>query len=94
MKFSIFIAVIVVLSAQYAHAQHLFPEKFDGCITDRFALEKNTTQAKVGDELLVTTIVKAFDEKTRQKMSGVLTLQIIVDTFGVLFLCLRKLRTL
>lgn len=63
-------------------AQHLFPEKFDGCVTDRFALEKDSTDAKIDDEVLVGTVMRAMDEKTRQKISGVLTLQIIVDTEG------------
>jgi hypothetical protein len=82
MRSCILIAVIFVLSAKYVHGQHLFPERFEGCVTDRFALEKDTTQAKIEDELLVKTITSAFDEKTRQKISGTLTLQIIVDTDG------------
>ena len=77
------IAFIVSLTFfSSTHAQHLFPEKFSGCVTDRFALEFDKADAKVDDADLLRAITAGFDEKTRSKISGSMMLQILVDVDG------------
>jgi len=64
------------------YAQNIFPEKFDGCITDSFALESDTITARIQDSHLIDVIVNSLDSKTREKIRGTLSLQIIVDLDG------------
>lgn len=75
----IFFALIGI---NICYAQHIFPEKFGGCNTDRFALESDSIRAKIQDEKLLTVLFASFDNKTRTRIRGTLSLQIIVDTEG------------
>lgn len=65
-----------------AHAQHIFPEKFFVCNTDRFALEKETTIARIDKKKLIQVIVNGIDKTPKPKVWGRLSLQIVVDREG------------
>ncbi len=65
-----------------AHAQHIFPEKFFVCNTDRFALEKDLIIARISKKKLVEVIVNGIDKTPRPKVWGRLSLQIVVDLEG------------
>lgn len=73
---------IFIFSVISGFSQNLFPEKFDGCITDQFALESDTTIAKMNPLELSEIILKGVDDKVRKKILGTLSLQVIVDTTG------------
>jgi hypothetical protein len=74
--------VVCLIESLAGYSQAIFPEKFDGCITDRFALESDSTTAKIQDAQLIEVIVKSFDNKTKEKVRGELSVQIIVDLDG------------
>jgi len=78
-KYLLFSIFLIGITAQ---AQHLFPEKFKGCNTDMFSMESDTTNAKISGKNFIDIIVSGFDEETKSKIEGVLTMQIIVDLEG------------
>lgn len=82
MRVNKIIVLVCLLGTIRGYAQNIFPEKFDNCSTDRFALESDTIIAKVDDEDLINVIMKSFDNKTRARVRGTLSLQIIVDLQG------------
>lgn len=63
-------------------AQNIFPEKFQDCNTDQFALESDTTIARISDDEFISIVIKSFSKKTKQKINGILSMQIIVDLDG------------
>jgi hypothetical protein len=63
-------------------AQNVYPTKFSGCITDHFALESDSITGKVDINQLIKTILSGLDEKTKSKIEGVLSLQIIINLDG------------
>jgi hypothetical protein len=82
MRINRIILLACLLGAISGYAQNIFPEKFDDCITDRFALESDTITAKIKDQDLIGVIMNSFDSKTKAKVRGTLSLQIIVDSEG------------
>ncbi|HYF70492.1 MAG TPA: hypothetical protein VD884_20285 [Ohtaekwangia sp.] len=80
-KTSVLFFLIFICPTIKLYCQNIFPEKFDDCNTDRFALESDTTTAKIQDEQLFN-ILASFDEKTRKRIRGTLSLQIIVSLDG------------
>lgn len=74
--------VFIVFIGTVAKGQNIFPEKFQGCITDHFALESDSTNARISDYEFIQIVFGTLDEKTKQKIRGVLSMQIIVDTNG------------
>ncbi|HEY5916320.1 MAG TPA: hypothetical protein VIU13_02930 [Chryseolinea sp.] len=81
-KIKILLLLVCLSGTIKGYAQNIFPEKFDGCNTDLFALESDTITAKIQDEHLIDAIMKSLDSKTREKIRGTLSLQIIVDLNG------------
>jgi hypothetical protein len=49
---------------------------------NQFALESDTVIARIQDEHLLSVTMKSFDSKTKEKIRGTLSLQIIVDLYG------------
>ena len=78
----ILLSAICLVQTLDAYSQNIFPEKFDGCVTDRFALESDSTTAIVQEEHLVNVVLGSLDNKTKEKIRGTLSLQIIVDLDG------------
>lgn len=78
-------AAIIFFLAFYSltgTAQHIYPEKFTGCNTDHFALEGDSITGKIDMKYFLKTILSGIDSKSREKLSGILSLQIVVDTDG------------
>ena len=65
-----------------ASAQYIFEEKFDGCDTDNFMLEADTTTAKMNSEQFLLDLRAYFGEELFSKLKGTLELQVIVDLEG------------
>ena len=63
-------------------AQNVYPEKFSGCITDHFALEKDSLVGKTDINQLIKIVLSSLDDKSKSKIEGVLSLQIIVNLDG------------
>jgi ligand-binding sensor domain-containing protein len=63
-------------------AQDIFPEKFEGCNTDQFAIESEVTTAKIDNQELIRVIQREFDSKTKRNIIGYLSLQVIVNLQG------------
>lgn len=76
------LSVICLATTLEGYSQNIFPEKFDGCLTDRFALESDSTTARIQDEHLIEVVMESLDNKTKEKIRGTLSLQIIVDGDG------------
>jgi hypothetical protein len=76
------VVFICLLLTNIIEAQNVFPDKFDGCITDRFGLEKDSIEARIDSKYLVNTVLSGVDEKYKSKLNGILKLQIIVNTDG------------
>lgn len=76
------VLIILCLMPSLIFGQHLFPEKFKGCITDQFALESDTAKAKILSTDFIHAVTGDFDEKTMSKIEGLLTMQILVDLDG------------
>ena len=81
-KTAIILILITIVLISEINGQNLFPEKFEGCNTDVFALESDTTIAKIEDGKLIEIISKSLDEKSLKKIKGTLFLQIIVELNG------------
>ncbi|MBP6184255.1 MAG: hypothetical protein KA479_04890 [Saprospiraceae bacterium] len=76
------IFIIIFFIGKTLQAQNIFPENFQDCNTDHFALESDTTVAKISDEDFINIIIGGFGKKTKQKIKGILSMQIIVDLDG------------
>jgi ligand-binding sensor domain-containing protein len=63
-------------------AQHIFPEKFEGCNEEMFAFESDTTISRIADEELINIVTRDLDSKVKKKIRGLLLLQILVDSTG------------
>lgn len=81
MKFLFSLAFVFCFSL-FGSAQNIFPEKFEGCSTDRFTMEKDTVSVKLQSTEIARVLEKAIDSKSRAKIKGGLLLQVIVDTDG------------
>jgi hypothetical protein len=76
------ITLLLILICSNGHSQYLFPVKFDGCVTEMFALESDSLNAKIDNDEMISVLREGMDKKIAQKLKGILTLQIIVDTMG------------
>ena len=72
----------IIITVGNLYSQNLFPEKFDDCNTERFALESDSTTAKTQDSKLIEVLEKGINYKTNKEIKGILTLQIIVGLDG------------
>lgn len=77
----LFIAAVSLLCCS-VQAQHLFPEKFNDCVTDHFKLEKDTATIKKPHSEIAEVILRGLKPELRDKLKGDMYLQVIVDTEG------------
>lgn len=63
-------------------SQNVFPEKFEGCVTDEFALESDTATAKYDGIEFVFQMKDWLGAKVLTRLRGTLKLQIIVSLDG------------
>lgn len=82
MEQSFIITVFLVSSLSCLRAQHIFPEKFEGCIIDQFAMERDTSIAKLNSIDFIQRLKDHLGESKANKLRGTLRLQIIVDLSG------------
>ncbi len=76
------ILILILATGFVAKTQNIFPEAFLDCDTEQFALESDTTNARISGQVLIDVITKDFSRKTRNSISGRLALQIIVYMDG------------
>lgn len=81
-ELSIIIIVTSIVSINSLKAQNIFPEKFDSCITDQFAMERDTATAKINSIKFIQDLKTYLGEVNIKKLRGTLKLQIIVDLKG------------
>lgn len=74
--------VVFLFITKFSYSQNIFPEKFSGCVTDHFALESDSLVAKTDVPVFIKTIISSLDAKSKSKIKGILSLQIIVDMDG------------
>ncbi|KXX66798.1 hypothetical protein [Flammeovirga sp. SJP92] len=84
MKVSITFITVLILSllSNSSIAQNIFPEKFVGCNTDRFALESDTTTAKINSSEFIDAVKAHLGTSITKKLRGTLRLQVVVDLEG------------
>lgn len=58
-------------------AQNIYPEKYEGCNTERFALESDSIYAFKNNDELIDILTKCIDRSTLKKLRGVLRFQVI-----------------
>ncbi|MGD1845234.1 MAG: hypothetical protein ACFB10_07565 [Salibacteraceae bacterium] len=75
-------SLLIVFCSTVAMAQNIFPEQYEGCNTDQFALESEELTANIDHQELLRIVQEGFEDKVKGKVSGVLSLQIIVNTKG------------
>ena len=78
----VFPTLLVLLFTTASFSQNLFDEKFKGCNTDHFAMESDSAVLNTNKKDLISTILKSLKEKDQKKLSGKLTIQVIVDLNG------------
>jgi ligand-binding sensor domain-containing protein len=71
----------LIISVITTYGQHLYPEKFEGCELTRFCLDCGEPKAQPPTQITIE-ISKNLDLKTLKKISGIIEVQIIVDTLG------------
>ncbi|AEA45230.1 hypothetical protein [Fluviicola taffensis] len=79
---SLSIFVFLVFTMSNSFAQNVFPEQFKGCNTDGFALEHDTTTAKLNSIEFLKLLGDYLGADAMGKLRGKLSLQIIVDLEG------------
>ena len=63
-------------------AQHLFSTTFQDCVTDEFALESDTVNARLSSVDFVESIMEQLNPEVKKKIKGELVFQILVDKEG------------
>lgn len=74
--------IITIFLSLKSFSQNVFPEKFSGCITDQFALESDSIIGVTDFKKIIKIVYSSLDEKSKSKINGELSLQIIVNKDG------------
>jgi hypothetical protein len=75
------LSIFALLFTIQTYCQNIFDEKYDGCDTEYFKTESDTTSVEMASDF-VKTLSSNFDDETVKKIRGILSLQIIVGTDG------------
>ena len=78
----ILFCLAILLTSYISSSQNIYDTKIGNCETSRFSLESEKETAKIDDSQLFKVIHNALDEDVRNKLRGLLKLQIIVYTDG------------
>lgn len=78
----LFITTLLLLAAQAVFAQNVYPEATNHCYLDQFVLESDSIIAKLDKEKIIDAITGNWDSKLKEKIVGVLGLQVLVDNRG------------
>lgn len=73
---------IFIMLTNFGFTQNIYNDKFEGCNTDHFSMEGDTTTAKMNKIEFITNLRTAIGEKICNKLRGTIKLQIIVDLDG------------
>jgi len=74
--------IIILVFSSNSYSQNLFPNTFEDCNTERFALEMDTTTAKIADSKLISVITTGLDQQNLENVNGIMALQVIVELDG------------
>ncbi len=77
-----FVAAILLFITQAAFSQNVYPEATNHCYLDQFLLESDKIIAKIDNDKIIEAVTGNWDSKTKDKIEGVLGLQILVDNRG------------
>ena len=61
------ITTLLILFSHLGFSQHIFPEEFNGCNTDLFSLESDSTDATIESKYLINTILSSFSDKDKKR---------------------------
>ncbi|MGK7392311.1 MAG: hypothetical protein ACNS60_18300 [Candidatus Cyclobacteriaceae bacterium M2_1C_046] len=81
-KLILVILPLLLISYGNSFSQHIFPDAYIGCNTDRFTMESDSTIAKIDDAELLQVLKSGFSNKAKEKIKGKLSLQLIIDAQG------------
>ncbi len=73
--------VLGILSINTSLGQNLYPEKFDDCKLSRFCLDCGDTKAQL-PQTFIKDFISNLDEKSLNKISGDIEVQILIDSLG------------
>lgn len=76
-----FTALLLGLS-QAAFSQNVYPEVTNHCYLDQFLLESDSIIAKIDKDKVIEAITGNWDAKIKNKIEGILGMQILVDNRG------------
>jgi hypothetical protein len=65
-----------------AQAQYLYSETYTDCSAEPVPIESDVVIAKVNHKAFLDLVTLSFDKKTKARIAGTLSLQIIVDQEG------------
>ncbi len=76
-----FLMLIGLLFFNFSFGQHLYPEKFKGCIIDKFCLDCGDTKAQLPPDF-GNEFISNLNEKYLRKINGLIEMQVLVDSVG------------
>ncbi|MFV0536292.1 MAG: two-component regulator propeller domain-containing protein [Dysgonomonas sp.] len=79
MKTLSYTVILLFTALVKIYSQNLFPEKFNDCNIQSFALESKITTARISDQDLLTPLLK---DRSLAKVEGTLIMQIYIDEKG------------
>ncbi len=77
-----FFTTLLLVVVQTAFSQNVYPEATNHCYLDQFLLESDAIIAKNDNEKIIEAITGNWDDKIKNKIEGVIGLQILVDNRG------------
>ncbi len=77
-----FFTTLLLVITQAAFSQNVYPEATNHCYLDQFLLESDSIIAKLDKEKIVEAITGSWDSKIKDKIEGIIGLQVLVDNRG------------
>jgi len=77
---SLLLFIALAFTASASLAQHLYPEKFEGCEINSFILDGGNPKAKLALNY-ANTFIQNLNPAVLSKISGTIEAQILIDTF-------------
>jgi hypothetical protein len=74
--------IYLLFLSTFSFSQEIFSEKYPGCTSSIFSLEKDTANSKLNKISFTTLFREKIGPKKFKKIEGILYLQIIIDTSG------------
>ena len=77
-----FVLLISLVGNLKVHSQAIFDEKLGECNIEKFIVESNSAKVEIEGKDLLTILAENWDDKIANKIRGILSLQILVNTQG------------